>query len=57
MSSGLTVIETQYPPEWLNDDQTKDSEEPVKDERAESSDAKACYDADTRHVSSVFRID
>lgn len=57
MSSGLTVIETQYPPEWLNDDQKKDSEEPVKDERAESSDAKACYDADTRHVSSVFRID
>lgn len=57
VSSGLTVIETQYPPEWLNDDQKKDSEEPVKDERAESSDAKACYDADTRHVSSVFRID
>lgn len=57
VSSGLTVIETQYPPEWLNDDQKKDSEEPVKDETAESSDAKACYDADTRHVSSVFRID
>ena len=57
MSSGLTVIETQYPPEWLNDDQKKDSEEPVKDETAESLDAKAYYDADTRHVSSVFRID
>lgn len=42
VSSGLTVIETQYPPEWLNDDQKKDSEEPVKDETAESSDAKAC---------------
>lgn len=46
-SSGLTVIETQYPPEWLSD-RKKASREPERGAMAASSAAKADSGADTR---------
>ena len=46
-SSGLTVIETKYPPEWLSD-RKKALKEPEKDATAASSAAKADSGADTR---------
>ena len=42
VSNGLTIIETEYPPEWLSDDGQKKALEPATDEKAEQSDAKAC---------------
>lgn len=46
-SSGLTVIETKYPPEWLSD-RKKALKEPEKGAMAASSAAKADSGADTR---------
>lgn len=48
MSNGLTIIETEYPPEWLNGGDQKKVSEPVTDERVEQSDAKACSGTDSR---------
>ena len=49
VSNGLTIIETEYPPEWLNDGPKKALKEPVTDEMVEQSDAKACSGTDSRH--------
>ena len=42
VSSGLAITETEYPPEWLNDDSKKASEAPATGGTAANSDAKAC---------------
>lgn len=55
-SSGLTVIETKYPPEWLSD-RGKASREPEKGAMAASSAAKADSGADTRHDVPSVRSD
>ena len=47
-SNGLTVIETEYPPNWLSD-RKKDSGEPEKGATAANSAAKADSGADSRH--------
>lgn len=47
VSNGITIIETEYPPEWLNGGDQKEISEPVADERVEQSDAKACSGADS----------
>lgn len=41
-TSGLIITETEYPPEWLNGDSVKASEESATGGTAASSDAKAC---------------
>ena len=47
VSNGLTIIETKYPPEWLNGGDQKEVSEPVADERVEQSDTKACSGTDS----------
>ena len=42
VSSGLAITETEYPPEWLNDDSKKASEAPATGGTAANSDVKAC---------------
>lgn len=49
VSSGLTIIETEYPPEWISGGDQKKASEPVTDEMVEQSDAKACSGTDSRH--------
>lgn len=48
VSNGLTIIETEYPPEWLSDGGQKKALELVTDEKAEQSDEKVCSDTDIR---------